>query len=175
MDSSPRFSFRFYCLTLAKMVAEPRHFFSEFPADPGFMKPLCFLIVSSLVFTGAMVVIGLPRMHLYVGGIFFINAVGMVLIASGLGYMVMTLFLGRAVTYKRFFSIYAFSAGTTLLAAWIPFSIWFTEPWKWWLVGTGMSRSCGFKRWQIVMIIGLSLVMMFLFFRAALPRVGQPH
>ena len=171
MDSNPTFSFRFYYHTMDKMVAEPRHFFNELPVDIGLMKPLCFLIVSSLIFTGAIAVIGLPVMSFYLGSIFFINAVGMALIASGLGYLVMILLLGRSVSYKRFFSIYAFSSGTTLLVAWIPFSIWFTEPWKWWLIGTGLSRSCGFKPWQIIVTIGLSLVIMFLFFWAALPRV----
>ena len=171
MDSKSKLPFRFYFHTLNKMAGEPGQFFSELPADLGWLKPLGFLIVSSLFFTGAIVISGLPAIPLYLGSIFFVNAVGMALIASGLGYMVMVLILGRSVTFKKFFSIYAFSAGTTLLAAWIPFSIWFTEPWKWWLIGTGMSRSCGFKSRQIIMIIGLSMVMMLLIFHAVLPRV----
>jgi hypothetical protein len=117
------------------------------------------------------VVSSMPSNPIYLGGIFFINAVGMVLIASGLGYMAMVMFLGRAVSFKRLFSIYAFSSGITLLAAWIPFFIWFTEPWKWWLIGTGMARSCGFRSWQIIMIIGLSIGIMILLFRIALPVV----
>ena len=153
------------------MLGEPRSFFSELPVDLGFIKPLGFLIVSSIFFTGASVVSRMPSNPLYLGSIFFINAVGMVLIASGLGYMVMVMFLGRSVTFKRLFCIYAFSSGTTLLAAWIPFFIWFTEPWKWWLIATGMSRSCGFRSRQIIMIIGLSLGMMILLFWTALPLV----
>jgi hypothetical protein len=118
------------------------------------------------------VVSNMPSNPIYLGSIFFINAVGMVLIASCLGYMVMVMFLGRAVTFKRLFSIYAFSSGLTLLAAWIPFFIWITEPWKWWLIGTGMARACGFRSWQIIMIIGLSLAIMILLFWTALPLVS---
>ena len=171
MPLTQKFSFRFYFQALSKMLGEPRSFFSELPVDLGFIKPLGFLIVSSIFFTGASVVSSMPSNPIYLGGIFFINAVGMVLIASGLGYMVMVMFLGRSVTFKRLFSIYAFSSGITLLAAWIPFFIWFTEPWKWWLIGTGLARSCGFRSWQIIMIIGLSLGLMILLFQAVLPFV----
>jgi hypothetical protein len=172
MNSTQKFSFRFYFHALSKMLGETRHFFSELPFDIGFKKPLGFLIVSSIFFTGASVVSSMPSNPIYLGGIFFINAVGMVLIASGLGYVVMVMFLGRSVTFKRLFSIYAFSSGITLLAAWIPFFIWFTEPWKWWLIGTGMARSCGFRSWQIIMIIGLSIGLMILFFLTVLPLVS---
>ena len=172
MDSTQKFSFRFYFHVLSKMLGEPRSFFSELPVDIGFIKPLGFLIVSSIFFTGASVVSSMPSNPISLGSIFFINAVGMVLIASCLGYMVMVMFLGRAVTFKKFFSIYAFSSGITLLAAWIPFFIWITEPWKWWLIGTGMARACGFRSWQIIMIIGLSLAIMVLLFWTALPLVS---
>ena len=171
MPLTQKFSFRFYFQALSKMLGEPRHFFSELPVDLGFIKPLGFLIVSSIFFTGASVVSSMPSNPLYLGSIFFINAVGMVLIASGLGYMVMVMFLGKPVSFKRLFSIYAFSSGLTLLAAWIPFFIWFTEPWKWWLIGTGLARSCGFRSWQIIMIIGLSLGLMILLFQAVLPFI----
>ena len=172
MDSTQNFSFRFYFHALSKMLAEPRCFFSDLPVDSGFIKPLGFLIVSSIFFTGASVVSRMPANPLYLGSIFFINAVGMVLIASGLGYMVMVMFFGRSVTFNRFFSIYAFSSGITLLAAWIPLFIWIAEPWKWWLIGTGMARSCGFRSRQIIIIIGLSLGIMILLFQIALPLVS---
>jgi hypothetical protein len=172
MHSTQKFSLRFYFHALGKMLGEPRNFFSELPVDSGFIKPLGFLIVSSLFFTGASVVSRMPANPLYLGSIFFINAVGMALIAAGLGYMVMVMFWGRSVTFKRFFSIYAFSSGMTLLAAWIPFFIWFTEPWKWWLIGTGMDRSCGFRGRQIIVIIALSLGILILLFGTVLPLVS---
>jgi hypothetical protein len=171
MDLTQKFSFRFYFHTLNKILGEPRSFFSELPFDSGVIKPLGFLVVSSIFFTGASVVSGMPTNPFFVGSIIFVNAVGMAIIASGLGFMVMVMLMGRSVTFKKLFGIYAFSSGITLLAAWIPFFIWFTEPWKWWLIGTGMARSCGFKGRQIIMIIGLSIGIMTLLFWTALPLV----
>jgi len=171
MPLTQKFSFQFYFHALSKILGEPRSFFSELPVDLGFLKPLGFLIVSSVFFTVASLISGMPANPFFAGGIFFINAVGMVLIASGLGYLVMVMFFGRSVTFKRFFSIYAFSSGITLLAAWIPFFIWITEPWKWWLIAIGMTRSFGFRKWQIIMIIGLSLCIMILLFWTAFPLV----
>ena len=98
------------------------------------------------------------------GGIFFINAVGMVLITASLGYMVMIMTLGKRATFIRFFSIYAFSSGVTLLASWLPFFLIITEPWKWWLIGIGMMKCWGFTRGQAIMVILLSLGILILFF-----------
>ena len=172
MDSTQNFSFRFYFHALSKMLGEPRCFFSELPVDLGFIKPLVFLIVSSIFFTGASLISSMPANPFFIGGIFFINAVGMVLIASGLGYIVMVMIMGRSVTFERLFSIYALSSGLTLLAAWVPFFIWLSEPWKWWLIGTGMARACGFSGRQVILIIGLSLGIMILLFWGTLPLVS---
>jgi len=100
--------------------------------------------------------------------------VGMVFIASGLGYLVMIMITRKSVTFKRLFSIYAFASGTTMLAAWIPLFIWLAEPWKWWLIATGMNKACGFKGRYIILIIGLSISVMVFLFRTALPEVIPP-
>jgi len=169
MPAISNFFSRFYFHALGKILGDPRNFFSQLPADSEFIKSLGFLIVSSLFFTGASVVSRMPPNPLYLGGIFFINAVGMVLISALLGYLVMVMFWGRSVAFKRLFCIYAFASGMTLLAAWIPFFIWFTEPWKWWLIGTGLGRSCGFGGRQIIIIIALSVGILTLLFGIALP------
>ena len=101
-----------------------------------------------------------------------VNAIGMVLIAAALGYLVMALTIGKQVSFTRFFSVYAFSSGVTLLASWIPFFIWITEPWKWWLIGTGMVKGCGFSLSQALVIIGVSISVMFLLFWSVLPLVA---
>jgi hypothetical protein len=175
MQPVQNFFLRFYFHVLSKLLAEPRCFFSELPVDVGFIKPLGFLIVSSIFFTGASLISSMPSNPFYLGGIYFINAVGMALIASGLGYMVMVMILGRLVTFKRLFSIYALSSGITLLAAWIPFFIWLTEPWKWWLIGTGMVKACGLRGWQAILIIVLSAGIIILLFWTALPMVAPPN
>jgi hypothetical protein len=166
-----QFTLAFYLQTLTKILGQPRRFFSELSPDTGLKQPLGFLIVSSLFFTGAGLVTDMPPQPVIIGSIFFINAMGMAFIAAGLGYMVMTMIMGRRVTFIRFFSIYALSSGVTLLASWVPLFFWITEPWKWWLIGTGMIKNCGFSLTQVVVIIGMSIATMVLFFWTVLPNI----
>ncbi len=113
----------------------------------------------------------MPPQPVILGGIFFINAMGMAFIAAGLGYMVMTMIMGKRVTFIRFFSIYALSSGVILLVSWLPFIFWITEPWKWWLIGTGMIKNCDFSLTQVFVIIGMSIATMVLFFWTVLPII----
>ena len=169
MVESEKFTLGFYVHTLTEMLGHPHRFFSEWVADAGFKKPLGFLLLSSLISTGASLVCNSPAYPAMFGTVFFVNAVGMAFIAAGLGYLMMIMMMGRRVTFIRLFSIYALSSGVTLLAAWVPFFLWLTEPWKWWLIGTGMTRSCGFRWVHALLIIGLSIGIMVLCFQFALP------
>ena len=139
----------------------------------GIKKPLTYLLLSSLLGTVA----GLMRTGsgnpVLVGGISFVNAVGMALIAAVAGYGVMVTVVGKKVTLARFVSIYALCHSATLLVSWVPFFIWFSEPWKWWLIGTGMTRGFGFSRLQAIIIIGISLGVIILFFWSLGPVVAS--
>ena len=173
MAQTKHFSLGIYFHTLTKMLGQPRRFFSELPRDAGLKQPLGFLLVSSLFFAGASLMSNLTQNPLVMGGVFFINAMGMTFIAASIGFMVMIAIMGRRVTFTRFFSIYALSAGVTLLASWLPFFIWLTEPWKWWLIGTGMVKGFGFGRVQVLVIIGVSVGLMFLLFWWVLPLTAS--
>ncbi len=81
----------------------------------------------------------------------------------------MFLIVERRLPFERLFAIYAYAAGVTLLVSWIPFSNWLTEPWKWALIGLGMVKGGGLTWRQTVLILGLSLVLLILLFRAAFP------
>jgi len=171
MEHPEKFNLRFYFYTLTKILGQPRKFFSELPQDFGLKKPLGFLLVSSLFFSSASMVSSMPDNPVLMGSVFLVNAMGMTFICAGFGYMVMTMFMGRRVAFARFFSVYALSAGVTLLASWVPFFLWLTEPWKWWLIGTGMVKGCGFKLYQAVLIIVLSGSIVALFFWTLLPVI----
>lgn len=171
MPETKKFTFRFYLLTLNKVLEQPRKFFSELPQESELKKPFGFLIVSSLFFAVAITVSGMCPNPFVIGSIFFINAIGMVFISAGIGYMAMTMIMGRNVTFVRFFSIYAFASGVTLLASWIPLFVWLTEPWKWWLIGIGLTKACGFSWKQAVLVIGISMVVLVLFFRSLIPLI----
>lgn len=96
--------------------------------------------------------------------VFLANAVGMVLISSVIGYLVVMLTMGRCQTFTRFFSIYAFAAGATLLASWIPYFVWLTEPWKWWLIAIGLVHGCGFNWKQSLTVTGISFALLVFIF-----------
>jgi hypothetical protein len=171
MKPSERFSVGFCFQILTRILGQPRQFFAELGEDIGWKQPLGFLLVSSLFFAGAGLMSAMPDTPVLFGGIFFVNAVGMTLIAAFAGYGVMVMFFGKRVTFARFFRIYALSSGVTLLAAWVPFFIWLTEPWKWWLIGTGMTRGLGLSWWQALVIIVTSVAAIFLFFWSVWPLV----
>lgn len=168
MSAAKQFTLRFYYQTLTGILGEPRKFFSEYPREVEWKQPLCFLIISSLFFTGASLVCNAHQNIFIMGAILFINAVGMVVITASLGFMVMVLTVGKRASFTKFFSLYAFSTGVTLLVSWIPLFSLFAEPWKWWLVATGMTKGLGFRWTQALLIIGFSIGILILFFWTAL-------
>lgn len=171
-QDSGRFSIGFYCQSLAKALGTPVSFFRDLPEDMGLSQSMGFLLVSSVFFAAASLTTREFNAPWVSSGIFFINAVGMTLIAAGLGYITMTMFWGRKVTFCRFFSVYAFASGVTLLASWIPLFVFITEPWKWLMIGIGLTKTCGLKWLHSVLIIVISIGMIILFFWSLLPLVS---
>ncbi|MDY7032843.1 MAG: YIP1 family protein [Thermodesulfobacteriota bacterium] len=173
MSERWKFGLQFYFQTIARLMWAPRRFFSDLSHEVGFLRSLGVLIVSSLFFGGAGIMNDTSENPLIKGGIFFTNAISMTFLAAGIGYMVMTMMLGRCVTFTKLFSVYALSSGVTLLASWIPFFVWLTEPWKWWLIGTGMTRYCGLQLKHAVTIIGITVCVLLLFFWSLLPVISS--
>jgi len=163
-----KFSMSFYVQTV---FGNPRKFFSELPPASGIKSSLLFLVVSALFFCTAS--LANMRVHAFyiMGTIHLFNAVGMVFIMAGLGYLVMILSIGRKVTFDRFFTVYALCSGVVLLVSWIPYAAIFTEPWKWYLIGTGLTICCGMKIREALLIIVLSLAVWMLFYWSLMPLV----
>jgi len=168
-QNTGRFSIGFYCQSLAKALGTPVTFFRDLPEDTGVAQSLGFLLVSSVFFAAASLTTRDFEAPWISGGIFFINAVGMTIIAAGLGYIIMTMFWGRKVTFRRFFSVYAFASGVALLASWIPLFIFITEPWKWLMIGVGLTKTCGLKWMYSVFVIVISIAVITLFFWSLAP------
>jgi len=167
------FSIHFYAQTVFGLLGQPRKFYDALPPSIDPMPVLGFLMVSAVFSSIASLLNSDTQNFCLTGGIYLFNAVGMVLIMAGLGYMVMALCVGKKVSFARLFSIYALSSGVTLLFSWAPFFVVLTEPWKWWLIGTGMLKGCGLKLKEIVLIITLSLAVWILFYWSLIPIITR--
>ena len=166
-----KFSINFYVQAVFGIMGHPRKFFSRLPQSSGMTPALGFLILSAVFFSTAGQMHTSLQNFLVVGGIYMFNAVGMVFILAGLGYLVMTLSIGKKVGFVRLFGIYALCSGVTLLVSWIPHSALFTETWKWYLIGTGMTRGCGLKLKEALLIMAISLGIWYLFFRTIMATI----
>lgn len=158
-----RFTFGFYFQALTKMLSSPSRFFGELPDETGFRQPLGLLIISGLFFAGASLTT-ISENQILMGGILWVNAVAMPFVTAGITFMVVTMSMGKRVSFPKLFSVYAYATGVTLLASWIPLFVWLTEPWKWMLIVIGMVKGCGFRWMQAVLIVAVSIFVVMLFF-----------
>jgi hypothetical protein len=166
-----KFSIIFYVQAVFGIMRHPGKFFSRLPQSSGMTQALGFLILSAVFFSTASQIHTNFQNFFVGGGIHMFNAVGMVFILSGLGYGVMTLSIGKKVGFARLFGVYALCSGVTLLVSWVPHLVLFTEPWKWYLIGTGMTRGCGLKPKEALLIMAISLGIWYLFFRTIMATI----
>jgi len=149
---------KFYFTALAALLYSPRRFFEQLPLDMGLKRPAWYLMASSLVFAAASGAWSTAAAPMARSTIFWVNAVGMTLVSALLGHGLIYVVKGGAWTaFNRVFSVYAFSTGTTLLGAWVPWFVFVTEPWKWWLICIGMTRVCRLTIAQAAVVIGVSI------------------
>jgi len=164
-----KFSMPFYVQAVFGILGHPRKFFSELPPAVGLLPSLVFLVISALFFCAASLTNSRPHAFYITGGIYLFNAVGMVFIMAGLGYLVMALAIGRKMPFARLFSIYALCSGVVLLVSWVPYLNVFTEPWKWYLIGVGLTKGCGVKLKEALLIVLIPLTIWILFFWSLMP------
>ena len=144
---------RNYIEMQGRMLKEPLAVFDEVAQARDLKRSFGVLIISGTIYALAAVLIGHPRWPLLHGMVLLLNALGMATVTALVGYGLMALTTRRRVPFTCVLPIYALSSGLTLLVAWIPLSIWVTEPWKWWLIGSGLTRCCALKGWQAAIII----------------------
>lgn len=146
------------------ILANPKRFFSEDAATIPASRAVFFLSVCS----GMSAAAGLASVSftdpVRYGLIPFVNALLMTLLAAILGFVVMELLFGKKSTFSVIFKIYCVSSAITLLFSWVPGSGWFTEPWKWWLVYTGLKLTCGLTGLKACLILATSLAVQVAFF-----------
>jgi len=148
----------FYSHALIQLLIEPGMFFKSLPEtlSParvwGYLGGCtCFFALASLL-TGAT----LPAPAGIMALVFAANAAGMVGIGAAIGYAVMVMVAGRKGSFFLVFGIYVFASGVTWLISWLPFMLWFTEPWRLWLTMRGFCLSCGLSRRRAVVVVLVS-------------------
>ncbi len=170
--ASQRFSLRFYFQALSGLLRDPGGFYAGLPEAMGPGPALGCLLLSSLIFTLASLM-NTVLDTLTAGAIFLTNAVGMSVISAGLGFAATLMTTGRRLRFSRFFTIYALASGVTLLAAWMPYFLVITEPWKWWLIFLGLTRGLGLKRGEALTVVGLSIGILVLVFWTCIPLIAS--
>lgn len=132
--------FTFYVDTLFALLTRPGTFFATRFEQITTFQALTVLSVSGLFFavTGAL---ARPEGAAFgMGLILFINAIGMTAVGSAACYLALATTARRRYPFGQLFTIFSLSSGAVLLIAWVPAAFFLTEPWKWWLIGTGMVK-----------------------------------
>ncbi len=165
---------QFYSYSLIQLLIEPGQFFKELTEKTTLKRALGFMVLCCCFFAMASLLTGAYSRPAWIMAIiFFANASGMMLISSLLGYMAMVMILGKRTSFSIIFSLYVFSSGVTLFMSWLPFFLWFTEPWKWWLIYTGFKNTCGLTWKQALLILVVSMtVQFFLIYSAVIAFVN---
>jgi Yip1-like protein len=156
-------SCQFYGYAVIQILIEPRRFFTELPKNATMAKSLGFCVICSLFYTAASLLTGTYPSPIKMGGVFFINNVAMVFLPAGLSYMILVMIRKKKSRFPLLFSVCAFSSGITLLVSWMSMFLWFTEPWKWWLIYTGFKNTCGIPWKASLVILVLTMIIEFFF------------
>ena len=165
---------QFYAYAIVQLLIEPGQFFMELSGKITVKTTVGFMLLSSLFYAVASLLTGAYAQPMWIMSlVFFTNAMGMVLLSAVIGYVTMVLMVGKKAPFSGVLGIYAFSAGITLFLSWLPFMLWFTEPWRWWLVYTGFKNSCKLTGKKSFWIVGLSLVLQVCLIASALMAFGN--
>ncbi|WDP88547.1 MAG: hypothetical protein HUN04_01835 [Desulfobacter sp.] len=163
---------KFYGHSLIQLLIEPALFFSALPLEHTTGRALGFTALGAGFYAGAGLLTGPgPHSAALMALIYFLNAAGMVVIGSVLGWCAMVMMFGRKQCFSLVFGLYAYASGVTLLISWLPFMLWFTEPWKYWLVYTGFKHGCNLTGKQALAVLALSLPLQWCLLYSAMSAV----
>lgn len=165
---------QFYTDAFIRMLMDPGAFLKDIPRRATLLNSLGFMIICCVFYTVSSLMTGAyGRPEWTSAGILFINASGMILIGTLLGYIAMVLVIGKRISLGKVFSLYVFAAGLPLFLSWLPFFIWLTEPWKYWLIYTGFRNACSASRKQALLILLISATTQFFLIYSALIAFGK--
>ena len=152
-----------YFQALTRILVCPGNFFKELSHEADFIRPLGCLLISGLFFIGASA-IQITENVISMTGILFLNAVFMPVITAWVSYVIIRLYRVKGVSFAGILSVYAYSTSITLMISWIPLFFLITEPWKWTLVFLGLTKGCGLRTIEAVIVIGITVFILISFF-----------
>lgn len=149
---------KFYNQGVIRLLIEPGLFFADLPGVHTLGRALGFTALCAGFYAGAGLLTGPgPQSAAVMALIYFINAAGMVLISAVTGFCTMVMICGKKQEFSLVFGLYAYASGITMLISWLPFMLWFTESWKYWLVYTGFRQSCGLSKARAITLLLISV------------------
>lgn len=159
----------FYIDTLTALLIRPSRFFATTFQEVTAVQSLIVLTVSSIFFAATGALFGPQSASLTAGLILFVNAIGMAILGSTACYFAIATTARRRYAFRQLFSIFSLSSGVVLLIAWVPSSFFLTEPWKWWLIGTGMINGLGMSKARAAITVLFTFAAMVILIYALLP------
>jgi hypothetical protein len=160
--------------SLGTLVTRPRIFFATRFHSITAGQASGFLILSALfsAVTGSLLN---PGTRMATGVILFANAVAMVMAGAAIGYVAMVATTGRRYPFARLWNVFSLSSGAVLLIAWVPSAFLLTEPWKWWLIATGMVNGLGMSKVRAAIVTLFTFGALVMLVYALLPLAGSWH
>ena len=151
--------------TLSALLIRPTRFFATRFEQISSGQALGILVISGLFFAATGTLLAPGSATVAMGAILLANALGMAVIAAGIGYLAVVAATGRRYSFRRLWNVFSLSSGAVLLIAWIPSAFILTEPWKWWLIGTGLVNGLGMSKTRaaitVLLTFGVTVMVMY--------------
>ena len=159
----------YFFSTQLRLMRRPDLAFEELFRNPDLIRMGVIFFMSAALYCCASLIFSPTGQPVAQAAVLALNTIGMVLVEIVIGYILVAILTGTFVSLKMITVIYAVSWATMLMIAWIPFSLWLTEPWKWLLIGIGLKKQYHLKGWKAILIVLSSIVLIVWIFNRFIP------
>lgn len=139
--------------TVTAMMMRPGAFFEDRLNQVTTGQAWRILLMSAVFFSAASALVNPAAARIGTFTISLVNAIGMAVLGTGIAHLALIAITGKRFALARLWPIFSLSASVVLVLAWIPAAIFFTEPWRWWLIGTGLVRGLGLSKARATMVV----------------------
>ncbi len=155
--SSLSFTLRGFFNDAGWLLVAPGQFFSRHPGPADWRRAAGLFSAAAILASSLSLMFVRSGAPLFGMGIFVFNALGIVMISTLFGFLVLQIIPGVSLSFPRLLCFYAYAGSWPLLLSCIPGAALLSEIWKWWLVGIGLTRSGVLLWWQALIVVAGSL------------------